>query len=35
VVVALMLKNNPLAPAYYVIAVSVLGMITALFVKER
>ncbi|MQA23518.1 MFS transporter [Rugamonas sp. FT103W] len=35
VVVALMLKNNPLAPAYYVIAVSVIGMITALFVKER
>lgn len=35
VVVALMLKNNPLAPAYYVIAVCVVGMITALFVKER
>lgn len=35
VVVALMLKNNPLAPAYYVIAVCVIGMITALFVKER
>ena len=35
VVVTLMLKNNPLAPAYYVIAICVLGMITALFVKDR
>ncbi|MQA41473.1 MFS transporter [Rugamonas sp. FT29W] len=35
VVVALMLKNNPLAPAYYVIAISVVGMITALFVKDQ
>jgi MFS family permease len=35
IVVTLMLKNDPLAPAYYVIAVSVLGMVTALFVKDR
>lgn len=35
VVVALLLKNNPLAPAYYVIAVCGLGMVTALFVKEH
>ncbi|GJI96441.1 MFS transporter [Duganella caerulea] len=34
VVVALMLKNNPLAPAYYVIAVCGIGMVTSLFVKE-
>lgn len=35
VVVSLMMKSNPLAPAYYVIAVCVLGMLTALFVKDR
>jgi len=34
VVVSLMLKNNPLAPAYYVIAVCGIGMVTSLFVKE-
>lgn len=34
-VVTLMLKNDPLAPAHYVVALCVLGMITALFVKDR
>lgn len=33
IVVTLMLKNNPLAPAYYVIAVCLVGMVTALFIK--
>jgi MFS family permease len=34
VVVTLMLKNDPLAPAYYVIAVCLIGMLTALFVRK-
>jgi MFS family permease len=34
-IVTLMLKNNPLAPAHYVVVVCVLGMITALFIKGR
>jgi MFS family permease len=34
VVVTLMLKNDPLAPAYYVIAVCLLGTLTALFVRK-
>jgi hypothetical protein len=34
-IVTLMLKNNPLAPAYYVVALCLLGMVTALFVKDR
>ncbi|KWR82350.1 MFS transporter [Cupriavidus sp. IDO] len=34
-VVTLMLKNDPLAPAHYVVALCVLGMITALFIKDR
>lgn len=33
VVVTLLLKSEPLAPAYYVIAMCVLGMATALFIK--
>ncbi|MFM2087262.1 MAG: hypothetical protein RLZZ237_2131 [Pseudomonadota bacterium] len=32
--VTLLLKQSPLAPAWYVIAVAVLGMITALFIKK-
>jgi MFS family permease len=35
IVVTLMLKNDPLGPAYYVIAVCAIGMLTALFVKDR
>ncbi|WP_011299752.1 MFS transporter [Cupriavidus necator] len=34
-VVTLMLKNDPLAPAHYVVAICALGMVTALFVKDR
>ncbi|MGO4574858.1 MFS transporter [Cupriavidus sp. 2TAF22] len=34
-IVTLMLKNDPLAPAYYVVALCALGMVTALFVKDR
>ncbi|MGO4157390.1 MFS transporter [Cupriavidus sp. YAF13] len=34
-IVTLMLKNDPLAPAYYVVALCLLGMVTALFVKDR
>ncbi|WP_454727188.1 MULTISPECIES: MFS transporter [Cupriavidus] len=34
-IVTLMLKNYPLAPAYYVVALCVLGMVTALFVRDR
>ncbi|MDF3832363.1 MFS transporter [Cupriavidus basilensis] len=34
-IVTLMLKNEPLAPAYYVVALCLLGMVTALFVKDR
>jgi len=34
VVVTLMLKNDSLAPAYYVIAVCLLGALTALFVRK-
>ncbi|RDK08903.1 MFS transporter [Cupriavidus lacunae] len=33
-VVTLMLKEDPLAPAHYVVALCVLGMVTALFVKD-
>ncbi|SDG43639.1 MULTISPECIES: MFS transporter [unclassified Duganella] len=33
VMVTLMLKNDPLAPAWYVIAVCLIGMLTALFVR--
>jgi MFS family permease len=35
VVITLMLKNNPLAPAYYVVALCLLGMVTALFLQGR
>ncbi|MNT52216.1 Proline/betaine transporter [compost metagenome] len=35
VVVTLMLKNDPLAPAHYVVAVCVIGVVTALFVRKR
>jgi MFS family permease len=35
IVVTTMLKRDPLAPAYYVIAVCAAGMITALFIKDR
>ncbi len=34
IVVALLMKNQPMAPAYYVGAVCVIGMITACFVKD-
>jgi hypothetical protein len=34
IVVTLMLKNDPLGPAYYVIAVCAIGMLTALFVRR-
>ena len=34
IVVTLMLKNNVLGPAYYVIGVCVVGMLTALFVRN-
>ena len=30
-----MLKNNVLGPAYYVIGVCVIGMLTALFIKDQ
>ncbi|MBV7537585.1 MFS transporter [Duganella sp. sic0402] len=33
IIVTLMLKNDPLGPAYYVIAVCLIGMLTALFVR--
>jgi MFS family permease len=33
IIVTLMLKEDPLGPAYYVIAVCVIGMLTALFVR--
>ena len=35
VVVTLMLKNNVLGPAYYVIGVCMVGMLTALFIKDQ
>jgi MFS family permease len=35
IVVTLMLKTQPLAPAWYVIALCALGMVTALFIKEQ
>ena len=35
VVVTLMLKSDPLGPAYYVMAVCVVGLLTALFVRGR
>ncbi|MGO4307733.1 MULTISPECIES: MFS transporter [unclassified Cupriavidus] len=35
VVVTLMLKNDPLAPAHYVVGVCLIGIITALFVRNR
>jgi len=34
-IVTLMLKSDPLAPAHYVVALCALGMVTALFVKDR
>jgi MFS family permease len=34
VVVTLMLKNDPLGPAYYVMAVCVIGMLSALFIRK-
>jgi len=34
-IVTLMLKEDPLAPAHYVVALCVVGMLTALFVKQR
>lgn len=34
IVVTMLLKSEPLAPAYYVMALCVLGMVTALFIKE-
>jgi hypothetical protein len=33
-IVTLMLKDNPLAPAHSVIAVCLIGIVTALFVKK-
>lgn len=35
VVVTLMLKSDPLAPAHYVAAVCAIGVVTALFVRKR
>ncbi|HAT33407.1 MAG TPA: MFS transporter [Janthinobacterium sp.] len=35
VIVSLLIKNNPLAPAYYVMAVCVIGMITALCIPAQ
>ena len=35
IVVTLLLKDNPLAPAYYVMGVCVIGMLTAMFVRDR
>jgi MFS family permease len=35
VVVALMMKSEPIAPAYYVAAICVLGMITSCFARKR
>ncbi|TFW18919.1 MFS transporter [Duganella callida] len=35
VLVTLLLKNDPLGPAYYVIAICGVGMLTALFVRPR
>jgi uncharacterized membrane protein len=35
IMVTLMLKNYPLAPAYYVIALCALGVVIALVMKER
>nr|WP_315392790.1 MFS transporter [uncultured Duganella sp.] len=35
VMVSLMLKTQPLAPAYYVMALCGIGALTALFIKER
>lgn len=35
VMVSLMLKTQPLAPAYYVMALCGIGAVTALFIKER
>ena len=32
--VTLMLKNDPLAPAHYVVALCALGMVTALFARK-
>ncbi|WP_423199826.1 MULTISPECIES: MFS transporter [unclassified Cupriavidus] len=34
-IVTLMLKTNPLAPAHYVVAICLMGVVTALFVKQR
>jgi MFS family permease len=34
-IVTLMLKNNPLAPAHYVVALCVIGMVTTLFIKKH
>jgi RsiW-degrading membrane proteinase PrsW (M82 family) len=34
VVVTLMLKNDPLGPAWYVIGVCAIGMLTALFIRK-
>ena len=34
-VVTLMLKNNPLAPAHYVIAIATIGLVTSLFLPRR
>lgn len=34
-VVTLMMKQNPLAPAHYVVALCLLGMVTALFARRR
>ena len=35
IMVTLMLKTQPLAPAYYVMALCGIGAVTALFIKDR
>jgi hypothetical protein len=35
VVLPLLLKTNPLAPAYYVAGICIVGMMTALFVRGK
>jgi hypothetical protein len=35
VIVSLMLKNDSLAPAHYVVGVCIMGIVTALFVRKR
>ncbi|PLP97557.1 MFS transporter, partial [Cupriavidus pauculus] len=35
VIVSLMLKTDKLAPAHYVVAICLIGILTALFVRKR